>query len=71
MNVSPGSAFFQTVQGSAANTGAHSGGGAVKSVQETVAVSSSPERQRSAPADIQLDRQLRAGPPGTNLNIVV
>lgn len=68
MNVTPGSAFFQTVQGSAVHPGA---GAAVQSGQAPPPASSVPDRQQTAPADIQVAQNLRAGPPGTNLNIVV
>jgi len=47
MNVAPDSAFFQTVQGSAANTGANSGNGnAVRSVEATSHQSPVAGRQR-------------------------
>ncbi|MDA1324239.1 MAG: hypothetical protein O3C34_05805 [Proteobacteria bacterium] len=72
MNIAPGSAFFQTVQGSAASSGASAGGGAAaQSVQASSPASSATDRQRTAPANIQMTQQLRAGPPGTNLNIIV
>ena len=72
MNVALGSAFFQTVQGSAASSGANSGNGnAVRSVEAASHQSSAPDRQRVAQTDIQAPQQLRQGPPGTNLNIVV
>lgn len=72
MNVVPGSAFFQTVPGSAANSGAgSSNGGAVQSEQAPSPESSATERHRAAPSDIQIPQQLRFGPPGTNLDIVV
>ena len=67
MNVSPGSAFFQTVQGSAV----HPGTAAAQSVQAPSAASSVPDRPQTASADIQVPQNLRYGPPGTNLNIVV
>jgi hypothetical protein len=68
MNVSPGSAFFQTVQGSAVHTGT---GAAAPSVQAPSPAASVPDRQQTAPADLRIPQNLRAGPPGTNLNIVV
>ena len=68
MNVVPGSAFFQTVQGSVASSG---GGGAGQPVQAPSAASSATDHQRAATSDIQVPQQLRFGPPGTNLNIVV
>ena len=72
MNVAPGSAFFQTVQGSAAHTGANAGNGnAVRPVEAAAHQPSVSDRQRVAHADIQAPQQLRQGPPGTNLNIVV
>jgi hypothetical protein len=72
MNVSPGSAFFQTVQGSAASSGAHSPDRAVaRPVQEASAATGPVNRQRDANFDGQMPQQLRQGPPGTNLNIVI
>jgi hypothetical protein len=68
MNVSPGSAFFQTVQGSAGHQGA---GAVAQSVQAPSPALSVPDRRQTAPADIQIPQNLRAGPPGANLNIVV
>jgi len=68
MNVVPGSAFFQTVQGSAASSG---GGGAVPPARAPSPAPSAADRQRAATSDVQAPQQLRFGPPGTNLNIVV
>jgi hypothetical protein len=72
MNVIPGSAFFQTVQGSAAMSGASSSsGGTVQSVQAPSPESSATDRQRAASPDIQAAQRPRPGPPGTNLDIIV
>lgn len=71
MNVVPGSAFFQTVQGSAASSG---GGGAAAPAPASSSPAPAPqaaERQRPAAQEVQIPQQLRQGPPGTNLNIVV
>jgi len=72
MNVTPGSAFFQTVQGSVAQPGAQAGGQrAAQSAQTSSELSQAPDRQRISASDFRLLRNLRPGPPGTNLNIVV
>lgn len=72
MNVTPGSAFFQTVQGSVAQPGAQAGGrSTAQSSQTSTESSQASDRQRVAATDFHPPRNLRPGPPGTNLDIVV
>ena len=70
MNVVPGSSFFQTVNGSAASAGAVSGG-PVQSAQPASHTSSATEHHRPETRNAPVPQELRAGPPGTNVNLVV
>lgn len=67
MNVVPGSAFFQTVQGIAGGTN----GSRPVPPKEQAPEASAAQRQRGETIDFQQMRQLRPGPPGTNLDITI
>ena len=67
MNVAPGSAFLQTVQGVAGGAN----GSRPASPKGDAADAPAVQRRSAETIEIQSTRQLRPGPPGTNLDIVV
>ena len=69
MNVVPGSSFFQTVPGSAASTGGGRPAQAVQAVSH--GGSATDQRPQSQPQAARGGQELRFGPPGTNLDVVV